>query len=188
MGLTCPLHEFCLSGFAIVDQNEIDRNHLIVTCTVHDQGNVIKFHVQIDCSATGYAFIDEDYACHHHLPLHLLKSPRNLTVIDGRPATLGAITYITRTCFAIRNHQEDIPLFVTKLGHYPIVLGISWLQRHDVCLCFAQNKVIFYSNYCLSHCLDDALHVQGTTQDPPPRHLDLIARPLGHIVLDAQEI
>jgi predicted aspartyl protease len=124
MGLRCPLHEFCLSGFAIVDQNEMDENYLMVTCTLHDQENVIKFHVLIDSGATGYAFIDKDFTCHHHLALHLLKSLRNHTSIDRRPLTSGAITYITCTRLTIRNHQEDIPLFVIKLGHYPIILGI----------------------------------------------------------------
>jgi hypothetical protein len=76
---------------------------------------------------------------------------------------------------------------VTKLGYYPIVLGIPWLQQHDVCLLFAQNKLIFNSNYCLYHSLHDALHVQRTTQDPPPLYLDSIVRPLGHKVIDTQK-
>jgi hypothetical protein len=105
----------------------MDGNHLIVTYTLHDQGNVIKSHALIDCSTTGYAFIDEDDAHCYHPLLHYLQLPRNLTVIDGRPITLGATTYITFMHLTIQNHQEVIPLFVTKLEHYPIALGISWL-------------------------------------------------------------
>jgi hypothetical protein len=84
----------------------------------------MKSHVLIDCGITGYAFVDEDYTRCNHLPLYLLKFPRNLTVIDGRHVTSMAITHITYTGLAIQNHQEDILFFVTKLGHYPIVLGI----------------------------------------------------------------
>jgi hypothetical protein len=43
------------------------------------------------------------------------------------------------------------------------------------------------SSYCLGHCLDDILHIQGTTQDLPRLHLNSIARPLGLTVLDLQE-
>jgi hypothetical protein len=68
MGLRCLLHESHLPGFAIVDQNKIDENQLIVMCTHHDQGNMIKSHALIDYSATGYTWIDKDYAYHHHLP------------------------------------------------------------------------------------------------------------------------
>jgi hypothetical protein len=53
---------------------------------------MIKSHALIDYGATGYAFIAEGFAHRHHLPLHLLKSPKNLTIIDGRPVTLEAIT------------------------------------------------------------------------------------------------
>jgi hypothetical protein len=67
----------------MVDQNEIDRNYLIVTCTFHNQGNVIKSHALINCGTTGYAFKDEKYAYHYHLPLLPLKSLRDLTIIDG---------------------------------------------------------------------------------------------------------
>jgi predicted aspartyl protease len=102
----------------------MDGNHLIVTCTLHDQGNVIKSYALIDCGTTGYAFIDEDFAHHYDLPLHLLKSPRYLTVIDGRPVTSGTITDITRTCHVIRNHPEDIHLLLTQLRHSSSVLGI----------------------------------------------------------------
>jgi hypothetical protein len=128
MELTCSLHGFCLSSFTIVDQNEMDRNHLIVTCTLHVQGNVIKSHALIDCGTTSYVFIDEDYAYHHHLPLHFLKSPKNLIVIDGRLVTSEATTHIIGTCHTIWNYQEDILLFVTKLRHYLIILGIPWLR------------------------------------------------------------
>jgi predicted aspartyl protease len=82
----------------------MDGNHLIIMCTLHDQGNVVKLHALIDCGTTSYAFIDEDYVHHHHLSLHLLKSPRNLTVIDGRPVTLEVLGYITPTQLAIHNY------------------------------------------------------------------------------------
>jgi hypothetical protein len=82
----------------------MNENHLIITCNLHDQRNVIKFHALIDCGTTGYAFIAEDYACHHYLPLHLLKSPGTLTIIDGRPVTSGTITHITCTCLTMQKY------------------------------------------------------------------------------------
>jgi hypothetical protein len=87
MAPPCSLHKLHLSSFAIVEQREMDENHLIAMSTLHDEGNVIQLHVLIHGGATSYAFIDEDYAHHHHLPLYLLKSPRNLSIIDERPVT-----------------------------------------------------------------------------------------------------
>jgi len=58
-------------------------------------------------------------------------------------------------------------MFITKLGHYPIVLGIPWLQLHDVAVRFASNKVTFRSQYCTTHCHDAPVTVQGVTEEPP---------------------
>jgi hypothetical protein len=87
----------------------------------------MKYHALIDSGTTSYVLIDEECTHHHHLPLHLFQLPRNLTVIDERPVTSGAITHIICTYLATHNHQENILPFVTKLGHPPIVLGIPWL-------------------------------------------------------------
>jgi hypothetical protein len=58
-------------------------------------------------------------------------------------------------------------MFVTKLGHYPIVLGIPWLKQHDVAIRFALNLVTFGSQYCLAHCNDRAVTVRGTSEERP---------------------
>ena len=115
---------FLLSSSALVDPNEMDGIHMIVTCSLHDNSNVIKSHALIDCGATGYAFIDEDFAHRNNLPLHRLHTLCTLHVIDGRPSSSGAVTQITKVYLRIREHQEDIPMFVSKLVQYPILLGI----------------------------------------------------------------
>jgi hypothetical protein len=58
-------------------------------------------------------------------------------------------------------------MFITKLGHYPIVLGIPWLKQHDVAIHFASNLVTFGSQYCLAHCNDRAVTVRGTSEELP---------------------
>jgi len=32
----------------------------------------------------------------------------------------------------IQDHEEQLPMMGTKLGHYPIVLENHWLRLHDV--------------------------------------------------------
>jgi hypothetical protein len=58
-------------------------------------------------------------------------------------------------------------MFMTKLGHYPLMLGIPWLKLHDVAICFASNLVTFGSQYCLAHCNDRAVTIRGISEDPP---------------------
>jgi len=67
----------------------------------------------------------------------------------------------------IQDHKEQLPMFVTKLGQYPSVLGIPWLRLHDVAVRFASNTVSFGSKYCTTHCHDAPVTVQGVTEESP---------------------
>jgi hypothetical protein len=80
---------------------------------------------------------------------------------------LGDITHLTEVRLDIQRHHEKLPIFVTKLGRYPIVLGIPWLKQHDIVICVASNLVTFGSQYCLAHCVDRAVTVRGTSEEPP---------------------
>jgi hypothetical protein len=164
MGLPFAPHKFHSSCFPIVDHNEMDENYLIVTCTLHDQENVIEFHALIDCCATSYAFIAKDYICSYYLPLHLLTLSRNLIVIRGWHVTSGAIDHLACTNLGIGKQEDNISQFATNWGLHRLLPAISWLWRHDLFLCFVQNKVRFDSIYYLYHHVDDALHVLGMMQ------------------------
>jgi hypothetical protein len=67
----------------------------------------------------------------------------------------------------IQDHMEGILMFVRKLGHYPIVLGILWLRLRDVAVRFASNTVTFGSQYCVNYCQQADVTVQGVTEEPP---------------------
>ena len=67
----------------------------------------------------------------------------------------------------IQDHKEQLPMFITKLGHYPILLGIPSFRLHDVAVRFASNMVTFGSQYCTPHCHDAPVTVQEVTEEPP---------------------
>ena len=115
----------------------------------------------------GIAVMDQDFARQHEVPLQELKERRQVEVIDGRTIESGDITHLAKVEMGIHDHKEQIPMFVTKLGHYPIVLGIPWLRLHDVAVRFASNMVTFGSQYCTIHCQVTPVTVQGVSEEPP---------------------
>jgi hypothetical protein len=119
---------FSISSSAVKDvaikEGSMDGNHLVVTCTLSLDSKEIPTHTLINCGATGYAFINQDFANHYHLPLHLLKTPCALEVIHGQKISSGDITHIAEGYLRIQEYWEKLPMFIPKLGHYPIVLGI----------------------------------------------------------------
>jgi hypothetical protein len=132
----------------------------------------------IDCGATGIAFIDKDFVRHYQLEERKLKESRELAVIDGRPIESGTITSLAKLNLGIRGHQEKLPAFITKLGHYPIVLGLPWLQLREVTVKFQNHRIGFECNYCQQHCQHhSSVWVWGdhmeTIPDPEKPKLDI---------------
>jgi hypothetical protein len=143
----------------------MDGKYLIIICTLSLNSKEIPTYTLIDCGATGYAFIDQDFANGHELPLYPSKIPYALEVIDRWKISSGDITRLAKAYLSIHKHHEKLPIFITKLGYYPIVLGIPWLKQHDVAIYFASNLVTFRSQYCLAHCNNKAVIVWGTSEE-----------------------
>jgi len=141
----------------------MEGKHLVITCTLTVNNQEIPTHAPIDCGATGIAFTDHDFVRHHQIHLHEQKELKQVEVIDGRPIESGDITHIATVRMKIQDHEELLPMFITKLSHYPIVLGIPWLRLHDV----ASNTVTFGYQYCTTHCHDATVTVEGVTEEPP---------------------
>ena len=60
-----------------------DGHHLIIKYTIEDPPSRLDTHSLTDCGASGFAFIDRDFAEQHNHPLHSLWDQRRLEVIDG---------------------------------------------------------------------------------------------------------
>ncbi len=169
-----------LSVQSDIDEELLDGNHIVISTQIKDDSSNISTHALVDCGATGYAFVDEEFARDQNFPLFKLKKPRCLEVIDGRPIESGLIIHMIKLHMTIAGHKEIIPLFVTKLGHYPIVLGLPWLRRHDVNIRFAKNTVTFDSEYCLHNCCEhgNATSITGISIPIPEKqklHIAMIA-------------
>ena len=53
----------------------------------------------------------------------------------------------------VGNHSETLTFNIAPLGKHNIVLGLLWLQRHNLTIQWTSGKVTFASNYCEEHCL-----------------------------------
>jgi len=145
----------------------MEGKHLFITCSLTVNNQEIPTPALIDCGATGIAFMDQDFSRHHQIPLQELKPNKQVEVIDGRPIESGDITHIAKVGMQIQEHMEQLPMLITKLGHYPIVLGIPWLRLHDVAVRSASSTVTFGSYYCITHCHDASVTIQGVMEEPP---------------------
>ena len=148
-------------------EDQLDGKHIVISCPLSFGDIRVQTHAIINCCATGYAFIDEGFAGQYQIPRFQLKKPRIVEVIDRRPIASGDINHLARATLSIQEHQENLPMFITALGHYPIVLGIPWLRQHNVGICFTCDIMTFGSQYCLAHCTEFPTTIKAMQQDPP---------------------
>ena len=53
-------------------------------------------------------------------------------MFNGEIIDLSIITKEVRASLAIENHREELSLLVIKLSDYLVILGISWLKKHNI--------------------------------------------------------
>ena len=87
-----------------IKEKSLDENHIIISTQIQDESSLISTHALVDCRATGFAFIDKEFAYNHNFPLFKLKKPHCLEVIDGRPIESGLITHMTKLKMTIASH------------------------------------------------------------------------------------
>jgi hypothetical protein len=78
----------------------------------------------IDCGATGIAFMDQYFARHHQIPLQEHKEHKYVRVIDAKPIESRDIIHLVKLSMDVKDHKEQLLMFITKLGHSPTVVGI----------------------------------------------------------------
>jgi hypothetical protein len=79
-------------------------------------------------------------------------------------------------------------MFLTSLGHYPVILSVKWARLYGVKLDMHRNKIHFDSEYCLKNCffnktpltvtglpINDFNSNFGYESNPNPESLSLIS-------------
>jgi hypothetical protein len=66
-----------------IQAGSMDGNHLVVMYSLSLNTSKIPTHALIDYVATGYSFMDQDFANHYELLLYHLKTYHALEVING---------------------------------------------------------------------------------------------------------
>jgi hypothetical protein len=75
----------------------------------------------LDCGCTGHEFMDSDYAHRLQLSTFELPTPRSLEAFDG--TLVPHVTHVAKATLNIHGYREHIAFYLSRLGHYLIVLG-----------------------------------------------------------------
>ncbi len=131
MRATCPTRPS--RNPSAVSSNFSSSTVLEIPVTLMIKGQTIETVALIDSGAAGN-FIDASFAKTHNIPLVPCVSHLAVAALDGRPLGTGRVQFITED-IQLRVgalHTEAIRLFVFQSPQSPIILGLPWLERHNL--------------------------------------------------------
>ena len=161
-----------------------------VSCTLRSVNRTIKVTVLIDTGATGYAFVDSSFA---HILCEILQiepsplvKPKTVKAFNGKPTEW--ITHGVYPCLEVAGHCESTaPLMITNLGNHQMILGLPWLEAHDVIADFAARRLLFKPHHCThAGALLDPVGIPLKPWEPlwtPPPPLKPVVTPVKMTIL-----
>jgi hypothetical protein len=90
----------------------------------------VQTEALVDSGATTN-FIDKEFVKQKNLATHKLASPYKVINADGTPNRAGQINEYVRAYVEIGDHKSTHYLFVTQLGNKDMMIGYSYLYKHN---------------------------------------------------------
>jgi len=111
----------------------------------------------MDSGAT-VEFINRHYAKSNWLHTRKLSKPIPVYNVDGTLNEAGSITEVVDLILRYQNHSEWTLFAVTGLGKQKLILGHSWLQKHnpEIDWVTGEVKLSRCPPQCCSGCRDEA--------------------------------
>ncbi len=91
---------------------------------------VVSGKALLDCGATG-SFMDKDFAEKHGFALRELEFPIKVRNVDGTWNKNGEITHEVDIILEHDYHMEKATFEVCSLGKNELILGMTWLLKHN---------------------------------------------------------
>ena len=126
----------------------------------------------LDSSAMGEC-IDRDYTKSQQFKLIKLTQPVLVYNIDGSPNEAGSIKEVVNLILCYKNHPEWTTFCVTGLSMQKLILGHSWLRKHNPKINWETGEVKMSRcpPRCCSGCRDK-LHQERIAQKAETRRIN----------------
>lgn len=102
-------------------------------------------------------FIDSNFAISLGIQTHPPNNPHNILVLDGHQLNKTSSQTQEVQLLTCGNDVENIKFLVIDSQDLPIVLGASWLKKHNLHFDWQNNNILGWSTFCLTHCLKSAV-------------------------------
>ena len=102
-------------------------------------------------SGANTTFIDKAVAERMGLTLEALANPIQVFNVDGSRNSAGDVTHAVNLTVDFLGHREELRAEVTNLGKNSLILGYTWLKKHNPSIDWETGMVKFH--WCPCSCL-----------------------------------
>ena len=102
-------------------------------------------------SGANTTFIDKAITERMGLTLEALANPIHVFNVDGSRNLAGDVTHTVNITVDFLGHREELCTEVTNLGKNSLILGYTWLKKHNPLIDWEKGTVKF--NRCPCSCL-----------------------------------
>jgi len=112
--------------------NITPKARVIISIGLHtmDMHCMVDMKALLDSSATGM-FIDKKFAEGNRITMRLLDKLIHVHNIDGMLNQGGSITHEVTLMLSHKGHKEKAVFEVCDLGKSTVIIGYTWLQKHN---------------------------------------------------------
>ena len=121
-----------------------------------DTGETKSVRALLDSGATGM-FIDWEYVKENNFDTWKLSRPIPLRNVDGTPNETRSVTEVVGPILRYKNHSEKAYFAVASLGSQKVIMGHTWLQKHNPDIDWVTGEVSMSccSRTCCSGCREE---------------------------------
>ena len=109
-------------------------------------------------SGANATFIDKAIAERLGLTLEVLTNPIHVFNVDGSRNSAGDVMHAVNLTVGFLGHREELHAKVTNLGKNSLILGYTWLKKHNPSIDWEKGTVKFH--WCPHSCLMLQDHTQ----------------------------
>jgi hypothetical protein len=144
------------SSFVVSVLDETEDRRCSLTLKLNSRPLTREKSSLLDSGATGM-FIDRDYVKTNELTTRTLSHPIPVRNVDGTLNEAGSVHEVVELILRYKNHSEKAFFAVTSLRKQNVIMGHSWLQKHnpDIDRVTGDVKMSRCSGRCCSGCRDE---------------------------------
>lgn len=162
---SCPVKDSAVQRGALLSRSLVHScpPRLLTTVQVHLPNKKLSHLAFID-SGADTEFIDTQLAKDRGLQLRPLQPPAQVKALDNH--IIHSWSHRTEPVrISIDNHHESVCFHIIHSPQLPLVLGASWLLRHNPHIDWRSGQILGWSPVCLNSCLRAAPSAPSADRD-----------------------